>query len=150
MMLLFLLYASLFFLDPVGTPQRAPGDVRAEPGENGNRLCRHQRLHAAHDVPGHGRVSVHAGLGWSHELRGEDHSSVQVKVSGSAPASTHTNTASRVCVLLQRSLPSLLSKCSIDVPEARPSVLGSGEDHARSQSSREGLCVRNGGEARRA
>lgn len=70
-----------FILWLCGTPKWAPGDVRAEPGENGKRICRHQRLHAPHDVPGHGRLPVHAGLGWSHELRGEDYSAIQVKPS---------------------------------------------------------------------
>lgn len=52
-----------------------------------------------------------------------------------------------VCVIffnvfvLQFSLPSLLSKCSIYVLETWSSLLGSGEDDTRSQSSQKGLCT---------
>lgn len=60
------------------TPDWAAGDMRAQPGEDGSCVRRHQRVHAAHDVSGHGRLSLHAGLGRSHELRREDHSAVQV------------------------------------------------------------------------
>lgn len=61
-----------------GTPQWAAGDVWAQPGEDGGYICRHQCLHAAHDVPGHGCMSLHAGLGRSNELRREDCSALQV------------------------------------------------------------------------
>lgn len=59
-----------------GTPQWAAGNVWAQSGENGGYICRHQRLHAAHDVSGHGRLSLYAGLGWSYELWREDRSAI--------------------------------------------------------------------------
>lgn len=43
--------------------------------------------------------------------------------------------------VLQFSLPSLLSKCSIYVLETWSSLLGSGEADTRSQSSQKGLCM---------
>lgn len=61
-----------------GTPQWTTGDVWAQSGKDGSDICRHQCLHAAHDVPGNGCLSLHAGLGRSHELWREDCTAIQV------------------------------------------------------------------------
>lgn len=77
--------ASIFLVPPFvtvpwlsGTPQRTTGDVRAQHGKDGSDICRHQRVHVAHDVPGYGCLSLHAGLEWSHELWREDRAAIQV------------------------------------------------------------------------
>lgn len=62
-----------------GTPQWSTGDVWAQHGEDGSHICRHQCLHVAYDVPGYGRLPLHAGLEWSHELWREDRTAIQVK-----------------------------------------------------------------------
>lgn len=77
--------ASFFLIPPIvtvpwlsGTSQWTTGDVWAQHGKDGSDICRHQCLHVAHDVPGYGRLSLHAGLEWSYELWREDCTSIQV------------------------------------------------------------------------
>lgn len=68
----------MFILNFRRTTQWAAGDLRVESGENGIHFRWDQRVHAPHDVPGHGGLPVHARVGRSREIRRENSATLQV------------------------------------------------------------------------
>lgn len=132
-----------------GTPKWTAGNLWVEPGEDGRHLCRHKCVHASHDVPSHGSVPLPAGLGWGHEIRGEDHKAIQViQIGRSVRLWYWTVLLALDCqlisfflpLLLQCALSSLLSEHSFNVPEVRETIFRTGEEVTWSQGFKEGKC----------